>query len=224
MMLVRNEADRYLTRVLDHLSQYVDNIVIFDDASTDNTPDICESYNKATVIRLNNHGFANEWVLRKFCWDETLKTNPDWILAIDADEIFEDKAITEMRRIIEIPNVDAWSFRLYDLWGSEEYYRDDNFWCAHNQYRIFLIKNLPNVNYVWSMMPVHCGRVPCNIGYAHRIAQSDLRLKHYGWANADEHIKKFNRYMEWDGQGRYGNLAQYYSILDKSPNLVKWVE
>ncbi|MHB1629584.1 MAG: glycosyltransferase, partial [Bacilli bacterium] len=43
MMQVRNEAGRYLRMVLDDLSDYVDEIVILDDGSTDNTVEICSS-------------------------------------------------------------------------------------------------------------------------------------------------------------------------------------
>ncbi|MGB9826230.1 MAG: glycosyltransferase, partial [Desulfofundulus sp.] len=41
-MLVRNEAGRYLERVLKHAAQYVDEAVILDDASEDNTVEICK--------------------------------------------------------------------------------------------------------------------------------------------------------------------------------------
>lgn len=223
MMLVRNEAGRYLRQVLDAADRYVDEMVIVDDASTDETPVICESYRKARVIRNSTPGFHNEVTLRKLCWAETVKTNPDWILALDADEVFEDRTEREIDRLLDTPGVDAWAFRLYDFWGSKEYYRDDACWQAHHQYQIYLLRNLPVVS-EWRETPLHCGRIPTNVLCTHRVADSSIRLKHFGWANKAEHRAKFERYMQADPEGKYGVMAQYLSILDEKPHLVKWEE
>ena len=51
MMVVRNEANRYLKIVLDQVSTFVDCIVILDDASTDATPEVCASYRKVILHR-----------------------------------------------------------------------------------------------------------------------------------------------------------------------------
>jgi len=225
MMLVRNEANRYLEEVLDDLNQYVDAFVIVDDASTDNTREIISSYDKVEkLIMMPEHGFHNEIELRKLCWNETVATGTDWILALDADEIFENRMKTEIDSLLNREDVDAWAFRLYDFWGSKEYYRDDHLWCAHKHYGIFLVRNKPDVVPKWRETPVHCGRIPMNVWETHRVANSDIRLKHYGWANADEHLAKYERYMKADGEGIYGSLEQYHSILDKNPHLVKWEE
>ena len=41
-MVLHNEADRYLERVLKAALKYATNFVIIDDASTDNTVEVCE--------------------------------------------------------------------------------------------------------------------------------------------------------------------------------------
>lgn len=46
IMQVRNEAGRYLEQVLEELSEFVDDIVIVDDGSTDNTAQLCLSLPK----------------------------------------------------------------------------------------------------------------------------------------------------------------------------------
>ncbi|HEY3363469.1 MAG TPA: glycosyltransferase [Symbiobacteriaceae bacterium] len=223
LMLVRNEAGRYLREVLDDLNQYVDELLIVDDASGDATPVICESYAKANVIRRAASGFHDEAALRKFCWDEALASHPDWILALDADEVFEDRMKREVRTLMAMPDVDAWAFRLYDFWGSKAYYRDDPQWCAHHHYGVYLLRPLP-VAPVWRETPIHCGRIPGNVRATHRVANSPIRLKHYGWANPAEHRSKYERYLAADPHGQYGVLAQYQSILDPNPHLMKWEE
>ena len=51
MLPVRNEADRLLRRVLAQLVALADAIVVFDDASTDATAQICEGSPKVQIYR-----------------------------------------------------------------------------------------------------------------------------------------------------------------------------
>ena len=118
--------------------------------------------------------------------------------------------------------VDGYMFRLYDFWD-EEHYREDSLWNAHNVYRLFMIRYQENYNYLFRETPQHCGRMPYNCNnLAYEL--SNLRLKHYGWSRLQDREEKFERYMKLDPEGKFGILAQYYSILDKNPNLKKWEE
>lgn len=54
MMVVRNEAGRYLRQVLEDLSEWVDEIVILDDASDDDTPSICTGCHKVVRFERNS--------------------------------------------------------------------------------------------------------------------------------------------------------------------------
>lgn len=223
MMLVRNEASRYLRDVLDDLDQYVDAMLIVDDASTDETADVCASYGRARVIRRPEPSFGNEVALRAFCWTEAVRTGAEWILAVDADEIFEDRMKREVDAMLARADVDGWTFRLYDFWGSRDHYRDDRFWQAHRHPRPFLVRNT-GARPRWRDTPLHCGRLPLNAVDPSRVAHSRIRLKHLGWANAAEHQAKYEHYMRSDPQGAYGVLAQYASILDPHPRLKPWKE
>lgn len=224
-MLVKNEADRYLREVLEHASKYIDRAVILDDGSTDNTVEVCKEVLKGiplTIVSNEVSQFSNEIILRKQLWDMTVATNPNWILCLDADEIFENRAEFEMKNLINQPYYDFYAFRLYDFW-SKDYYREDEYWCAHKYYRSFLVRYQHNFKYVWNETPIHCGRLPINI-YNLPGAISNLRLKHYGWSNEEERIGKYDRYMRHDPEGKFGISEQYESILDETPNLIKWEE
>ena len=62
--------------------------------------------------------FENEYKLRKMQWDETIKTNPQWILSLDADEIFENSFASGVKDLVNSNlDVDGYSFRLYDFWN-----------------------------------------------------------------------------------------------------------
>lgn len=119
MMQVRNEAGRYLEQVLEELSEFVDDIVIVDDGSTDNTAQLCRSFAKVTkLVTLETSLFNREWQLRQTLWNLAVSTNPDWLLSVDADEFYEEAAKREMRRLIDQDVYDWVSFRLFDFWGA----------------------------------------------------------------------------------------------------------
>lgn len=224
-MLVRNEGDRYLKKVLKNALNYIDEAVILDDGSDDNTVDICREILKDiphTIVSNKTSGFHNEINLRKQQWELTIKTNPEWILCLDADEIFEDKFKYEIKNLIDQPYYDYFSFRLYDFWD-ENHYREDNYWKAHSNYRTFLVRYQPAFKYIWQETSQHCGRLPINI-YKLPGAISRMRIKHYGWAKEEDRKEKYERYMKLDREGKNGDLDQYKSILDKEPNLIEWEE
>ncbi|WP_432401172.1 glycosyltransferase family 2 protein [Wukongibacter sp. M2B1] len=222
-MLVRNEANNILNRVLNHAKQYVDNVVILDDNSTDNTVEICKEVLKdiPLIIKSNRESnFNNEIIVRKQLWQMTIATNPDWILCLDADEIFEDSIVDYIESLINQSSFDYYAFRLYDFWNNT-HYREDTYWCAHKYYRPFLLRYQPNFDYDWYEMSQHCGRIPYNINLLDGC-NCNIRLKHYGWANEELRRKKLDRYMKLDPEGEYGNINQYRSILDPNPRLVEF--
>ncbi|MEY8001760.1 glycosyltransferase family 2 protein [Clostridium sp. Mt-5] len=222
-MLMRNESGKFLERVLTHAAKYVDNVVILDDASEDNSVEICKKVFEnmpLTLVQNEKHGFNNEVILRKQLWEITVNTNPDWILFLDADEIFEDRICKIIRELINQPDFDYYAFRLYDMWN-ESHYREDFYWRSHKYYRPFLIRYQPNFNYNWQEKPLHCGRIPENI-FSLPGCICYIKLKHLGWSTKELRQSKYIRYLKADPQGKYGILEQYKSILDKNPRLIKW--
>jgi hypothetical protein len=223
-MLVRNEADKYLAEVLSHAATYVDSAVILDDASTDATVEVCYAALRDiphTVVALPESEFHREWLLRRKQWELTIATRPDWILMLDADEIFEDRMRDQIRQLVDQDQADAIAFRLYDMWDAD-HYRDDELWRAHRAPTwLRLVRNLPNLSQEWRQTDQHCGQLP--LAY-HRLPAlgSDVRLKHLGWATPSLRQHKYDRYMRLDPDARFGSAEQYRSILDPNPSLVRW--
>lgn len=167
-------------------------------------------------------GFYNEVELRKQQWELTLASEPDWILCLDADEVFERSARLGIRRLLEQAEADVFGFRVFDMWDSN-HYRDDRYWSAHERYFPLLVRYQPHFVYKWKETPLHCGRLPKNANLLPAYC-SDLRLKHLGWRDPVDRQRKYKRYKEADAQGKYGIAAQYESILDERPRLTEWVE
>ena len=131
-LIVKNEANQYLREMLEDAKTYISNAVIIDDASTDNTIEVCKEVlegNPYIIIENKESKFSNEISLRQQQWNETVKTNPEWILVLDADEIFEKRFKYRIHKILRNTTADAIHFSLYDFWD-KDHYRDDVYWSA----------------------------------------------------------------------------------------------
>jgi len=224
-MCVKNEASRYLCQVLEDARMYIDAAVIIDDASTDDTVALCYEVLKGipvSIVRNAQSKFTYESDLRIQQWQETIATNPDWILVLDADELFEPSCKYELPTLLERTDVDVYYFRLFDMWDAD-HYREDRYWSAHNYYRPFLIRYKQDFAYAWCEQALHCGRLPYNI-HQLRAECSSLRLKHYGWSRQQDRVAKYARYKQLDPDGVFGIKEQYESILDEHPTLILWSE
>jgi len=223
-MVIRDEADGFLRDCLQSAKKYADFILIIDDASTDETVKICQEIladfpHKIIVNEVSL--FANETVLRSLQWKESLKLNPEWILILDADQIFEDRVVGQMNKLLETDK-DAIYFHEYDFWNESEY-REDELWRAHLNWRLFIVRNKREESYSFRNMAQHCGSFPTQ-AYHYSYHLSDLRVKHFGWSREVDRKRKFKRYMKLDPDGKFGIMAQYLSILDEEPNLIKFEE
>lgn len=218
-MLVRNESDRYLERVLQQSIQYADHIVIVDDASEDNTVNICRQHINIPLTLVSNTApmFHNEIVLRKQLYNLIIETNPDWIMIVDADELVDHPE--QIKEYVKNCHEDYISMRLFDMW-SETHYRSDRFWQAHKYFYTFALRNISGFEPKWTETPHHCGRFPFTKELIE--CESPFRIKHMGWSKPEDRLVKYNRYMQHDPNGTYGKIDQYKSILDENPRLKRW--
>lgn len=224
-MTVYNEADRKLIDVLRSHREYIDEAVIIDDGSQDDSGELCREILKGIPLRLIRNetaSFTNELELRKQQWRETLASFPEWILNMDADEMFESRFAQGVHSLLAGTKADTICFRLFDMWNST-HYRDDDYWQAHQYYRPFLIRYKEGFSYKWKEQSLHCGRFPENVlDLPSEI--SNYRIQHWGWCTPAIRMAKFQRYQLLDPSVRYGWKEQYESILDPNPRLTLWVD
>ena len=136
-MVGKNESNRFLSEVLDRISQQVDKIVFTDDCSEDNTPEIASKY--AEVFSTNESLFAkHEGHLRSVAWSnlEKIAKPNDWIVAIDCDEMLYHEDGTPLRDVLKQSAYDVVNVRFYHMWNHTQY-RVDKLWTPNNSSRIF---------------------------------------------------------------------------------------
>ena len=216
-MPVRNEASRYLREVLTSVAAYADRIVVLDDQSTDDSPAVARSLG-AEVYHTPESLFHDEWRLRTQLWELAGAGQPEWILSLDADEIFEPQVVRVMPFLLGHPELNWFGFPLYDLWNDRQHYRDDPLWTAHHLIWPLLVRYRPGFPYHFRRRAHHCGRLPEN-ALVDPGAASPLKLLHLGWLDPADRQAKYDRYRRLDPEGKWGSLAQYESILDSAPQL-----
>jgi glycosyltransferase involved in cell wall biosynthesis len=219
----RNEADKYLSRILARVASQVDLITFTDDASDDNTAAIAKSYGARVNIMPEPTFNTNEGKLRQASW-EFLESQLDpgyewWVLAIDCDEMLYETQ-TEMRELIEQNAYDVIGITFFHMWN-ENQYRQDKAWRPHGSTRLF--KYYPGGRFLDRALA--CGSEPT---YVQQLLQSQkfmpdagLFMKHLSYIKDEDKQEKYDRYAKIDGGAFHAN-AHIESILDKDPILVDW--
>ena len=193
---VRNE-ENIILNTLNHVSNFVDEIYVYDDCSTDNTVNICKSHKAVKrVIEGTLWGTTSvqrrkaEGELRDIIYREALISKPDYIYYFDADEYIYPENLDF--------KYDTYSFRLYDFYITKDdvtqNYLHRKFMGPEYRDIIMMFKPTPTTMFT-DRQPVGVSK---NVGFGGYI-------KHYGKAiSPDEWEKTCDYYINVFG-GHYKN-------------------
>lgn len=219
-MVIRNEVDRYLERVLTRLKDQVDLLVVTDDCSDDGSADVARSFGAKVHVMDQPTFVRDESLLRQTAWDflGTFARSNDWILAIDADEEFYPDA--RLYRFLNQSRFPVLGVTFYHMWN-ETHYRVDKAWKPTVSSRLF--KYQPGGQFRRTKLA--CGSEPTyvadNIRRGKAYWNTGMRMKHLGYLRDDDKRAKYDRYMELD-HGDFHSLQHIRSIVDPYPELMEW--
>lgn len=222
-MIGRNEAQRYVREVLEHLVPMVDMIVYTDDASLDETPDIFREFGAHVYQNAESLFNVHEGRLRQSAWENLAHHAQvgDWIIAIDCDEkLYATNPSKSLSDLLQTTQYHALAVEFVHMWNDRQY-RIDKAWAPAPQSRIF--------RYVdGSPIPdnqLACGSAPEYVRLMELtgkvLPDTGLVMQHLGYMREQDRRKKHERYMKIDG-GRFHSLPHLQSILDPDPTLVNW--
>lgn len=214
-VIVRNELGRYLEECVGHLLEFCDEVRVLDDASDDGTSEwLTEVHHAALQVRRRDaHGFyEHEGLARQELLEWTLAGEPDYVLAIDADEFVADPSL--IRRAMK-GGAPVCSLVMEEVWEVDAAadclcVREDGGWRSHPVSVLWA----PSAGGGWRIADraLACGRVPEAVQRARYAAATGTEILHFGWANEAERAARHARYAEHDG-GRFHRSAHLDSIL-----------
>ena len=188
---VRNES-LIIQDTLDHFGEICDAIYVYDDASTDDTPDICKAHPAVErVIRgvlWDKNRFAAERFNRQAALTAANEDRPEWIVCFDADERFELPDFDKSK-------YDAVRMKLFDFYITEE--------DVHLKYteRRWLGPEFRTINMMYRNGPSIAFTVPdqreMRLPAGYRTLNAGF-VKHYGKAiTVEQWEETCDYYAEW---------------------------
>lgn len=152
VMCIHNESLN-LKECLEHLNNYVDKFVVFDDESTDNSIEILKQFPKVANIITEKQEGAHRWrerhnretVIRRA--KEVSDADETWVLCIDPDERFEMRFLEDIRKIIDNNPGKAISIHMRELWDAIDQYRNDGIWDRKRKTLLFPLSDKMTYDY-----------------------------------------------------------------------------
>lgn len=163
-ILCRNEADKYLERVLTRCLEFSSKVLVLDDGSTDGSDRIAWRLGCEVRQRTGESMWGNESPARAELYDWGAREAGDgWLLVADADMLLHG----DPRPLTLSTQVNAWAWPLFDLWNDERWYRCDGFWQGHAHSRVWMVRpNALKEPPKWPQRGLHSGHFPVNYPYA----------------------------------------------------------
>lgn len=212
-LIVRNELSRYLDLCIEHLLGYCDEIRVLDDGSDDGTFEWLGGL-RAPVFVIRNPGpsfYEFESKARNALLEFTMRSEPDYVLSIDADEFVGDPSAIayclQKRHAV-------YSLEMSEVWQASQgalQIRMDGRWPPRPCPILWSAPRQWSQAYEIPERKLACGREP---GPVRRTParRSGSSIYHFGWANEAERIARAERYTVHD-HGQFHADAHLQSIL-----------
>jgi glycosyltransferase involved in cell wall biosynthesis len=214
-IVARNEADRYLDRVVRHHRQF-GRVLVLDDHSTDDTAGVAERAGATVRRRVSGQPmWGHEAPVRQELWDwAASEAESDWVLICDADQLL----MGDPRPLCTSWQVNTWCFKLYDCWDDEATHRADGYWRGFEYPRAWLFKPSAQPDdwtAEWGTRGIHVGHCPSNWVMVAGVAPDDIYWLHLGYLDADDRRAKYRQYRAtWDHLSAF-ERAHAQSIVEE---------
>jgi len=195
LLRIKDEIN-IIERQLKRLSDLVDGIIVVDNGSTDGTEKVYAQHSKVLEL-IRTEGF-DEGRDKNMLLLAAKKHQPDWLIFLDADEIFEDGLLRQ--------DLEGYMASRYGIIN----FRFCHFWLSEKRHRIgqkYFLYSLQPLRCMWRYTDgVYFKEVKIHSdgpwGIKGRSYFSPYRIKHYGFIDSDRIKKKLSLYRSMDGDVR----------------------
>ena len=199
---IKNES-RFIEKSLKSVMDVCSEIIIMDNNSTDDTVEICSGFDKVTEIIRRKDLPLDEVRDKNILYEHARKSDPDFILAVDGDEIFMPNASEILFEELSTihPASDVFEFQFLTLWDDVNTIRTDGIFGYYWQKRLLRMKNQPlSLLFVGNDNPgnIHCGSIPpSSVGFD-RTAKSSVKIFHLASLDDEVRKRKYEYYTKTD--------------------------
>lgn len=201
-----------LEATIQNLQEFSDYITVVVSASSDDgTREFVKEKHEEGVIdsfSLEHYDFPEEESkIRKLGFDAAKSFDPDWIAAIDDDEIVGKPEMARKQLHTasnnDIQTCDLAAAYLYHMWKGKKY-RNDGSWKHGEVSRIIFYNNNTDFKGVWAHetkgdKDIHSGRLPLNNQNTKAQVTGHINLIHFGWyINHEKRVEKMESKKEHD--------------------------
>ena len=214
---IKNEA-AWLAEVLERALDVSSLVYVFDDHSTDGTPEICRSFGERVRLFPSPFEGLDEARDKNYLFVRVIAARPDWVLWIDGDEVFERASAEKLNQAIEAAPADVACYRLRIayLWDDPGQVRTDGIWGRFLRPTLFRLQGQPLDRLYFQTTAnggnLHCGNIPT--GLVGKVVPLDVRLKHYGYLWREHRLAKYAWYTRIDPDNE---REDYYRHLAEIP-------
>jgi glycosyltransferase involved in cell wall biosynthesis len=165
-MIVKDEAD-YLPTCLESVRGFVDEIIIVDTGSTDDTVAIAE----AAGAKVHSFNWTNDFAVAR---NESLRhATSEWILYLDADERLDDVNKSKITTLLlQHPDAIALNMRVVIPQPKQ------NIISGFSLDYCRMFRNLPDIRFE---IPVHEQIIPSILRMGGKILKTDVTIDHWGF-------------------------------------------
>lgn len=198
------EADRYMEATMQEFKRLCDDVIIATCNATQKEKDLIEKYG------FKHYEDNREWGKEQPNIKTALLTkagelSPDWIVALDMDEIFAPEFTREEAERLASGDEIAWYFLVVNLYNDREHFAHDagiqRFW------NIRFYKYAPEYGLQFQRKNLHCGLGP-PIMYKYGW-YAPYYLEHFGLMRREDRDRKVQRYAQYDPRAVFKNRVYY---------------
>lgn len=203
---IYNELEKgNLLRFFKYIKNSADELVVYDDCSTDGSYEYAKK-NTQWVLRGLKNDFTSEIKHKQILLETALSLKPDFILSLDADEVISKGGNNSLQTLCKLcieKDLDGLEFQLINLWRSTNWKRLDSLYNEGWSVRLWRAKS--DMSFDISKQGLHQKLFPKSVKKT--LKRNDLKIIHYGFS---DDINLAHKYLTYKKHGQRG-----YDMLDR---------